>query len=148
MAQASRRLRRRPSGRARVSIRPPDGDKRGADGKLSSSARGYGSRWRKARETVLQRQPLCVPSLMLDGVIRANDTLDHLYPHCGLSWLFWEKRLWLPCRKRWHDSDKQAIEARGEVAIDDLAERLGYPSLAVLHPDRVDEWRAAFRGGV
>ncbi len=152
MAKALKRLRRRPSGRARVTVsqfrEQADGESRGADGKRSSAARGYGGRWRKARATVLQREPLCIPSMKLDGIARPAEVLDHLYPHCGLSWLFWERRLWLPCRKLWHDRDKQAIEARGEIAIDDLADRLGYPTLASLHPDKADEWRAALRGGI
>ena len=46
--------------------------------------------------------------------------------------------------KAFHDEGKQAIEARGEPAIDELAIRLGMPTLAQLAPDRVHEWRTAF----
>lgn len=110
----------------------------------SSADRGYGGRWRKARETVLRREPLCRPSLILLGKEVEADTLDHWYPHCGLSWLFWIQQLWVPMSKGWHDGDKQQLEARGEQALDRYAAELRVPILAGLEPLRIWEWRAAF----
>lgn len=110
----------------------------------SSADRGYGGRWRKARATVLQREPLCRPSQLLLGKDVEADTLDHWYPHCGLSWLFWTPALWVPMSKGWHDRDKQEIEARGEAALNRFAGELGLPLLEGLEPRRIWDWRAAF----
>jgi 5-methylcytosine-specific restriction protein A len=110
----------------------------------SSASRGYGGRWRKARETVLRREPLCRPSQLLLGKDVAADVLDHWYPHCGLSWLFWTQGLWVPMSKGWHDGPKQEIEARGEPALDRFAADLRVPILSGLEPRRIWEWRGAF----
>lgn len=110
----------------------------------SSAERGYGGRWRKARATVLAREPLCRPSQILLGKDVVAEVVDHWYPHCGLSWLFWTGALWVPMSKAWHDGEKQEAERRGELALDGLARELGVPVLAGLEPLRVWEWRAAF----
>lgn len=136
---------KRATGAARVS--PADyGDRSAADHdqRGSAASRGYGARWRAARATVLQREPLCRPSLKLDGRTEAADTLDHWYPHCGLSWLFWRKELWVPMAKAWHDGPKQELEDRGELALDAAALELGLPVLSALEPLRVWEWRTAY----
>ncbi len=116
-----------------------DHDQRG-----SAASRGYGSRWRAARKTVLAREPLCRPSLLLEGRTEAADTLDHWYPHCGLSWLFWLKELWVPMAKAWHDGRKQELEDRGELALDAAALEMRLPVLSAIEPERIWEWRAAF----
>lgn len=116
-----------------------DHDQRG-----SAASRGYGTRWRKARATVLAREPLCRPSIRLAGKVVAADTLDHWYPHCGLSWLFWMSELWVPMAAGWHSADKQALEDRGELALDAVALQLGLPVLSALEPVKVWEWRKAF----
>lgn len=124
-------------------------DLRGVSGKaaprsrVSAHKRGYSRRWQKARLTVLMAEPLCRASMKLEGLVRGAEVLDHLYPHRGLSWLFWTRALWVPMTKAWHDGPKQAIEARGEAAINELAGKLGLPTLAQLEPDRVHEWRRA-----
>ena len=109
----------------------------------SSAARGYNQRWRKARQTVLMREPLCRPSRILLGKDVEAEVLDHWYPHCGLSWLFWTSSLWVPMSKAWHDRSKQEIEARGEQAIDRIGQELGVLVLSGLEPLRVWEWRKA-----
>ncbi|MBI1401444.1 hypothetical protein [Hyphomonas sp.] len=110
----------------------------------SSADRGYGGRWRKARETVMRREPLCRPSQILLGKDVEAEVLDHWYPHCGLTWLFWTQGLWVPISKAWHDGPKQEIEARGEAALDRFARDLGLPLLAGLEPQRIWEWRTVF----
>lgn len=109
----------------------------------TSTERGYNNRWRKARATFLAREPLCRISV-LSGRPVAAQVVDHLYPHCGLSEVFWETGLWLPVTKAWHDEVKQSIECRGEAALDDLAIRLGYDTLAMKRPELIDEWREAY----
>lgn len=116
-----------------------DHDQRG-----SAASRGYGTRWRAARKTVLGREPLCRPSLKLEGRTVAADTLDHWYPHCNLSWLFWRKDLWVPMARTWHDGPKQELEDRGELALDAAALELGLPVLSAVEPVRIWEWRTAF----
>lgn len=47
------------------------------DGRGSSAARGYGRRWRKLRESVLRRRPLCEDCLARGLTVAAED-LDHV----------------------------------------------------------------------
>jgi hypothetical protein len=108
----------------------------------NAAARGYGHKWRKARATILARQPLCVIAQM-QGRVALADTIDHLYPHRGLRWLFWHRPYWVPVTKTWHDGEKQRLEARGEGALDELAIMLGIQPLSFEFPDAVHEWRAA-----
>jgi hypothetical protein len=46
--------------------------------------------------------------------------------------------------KTWHDGPKAEIEARGEVALDEIGRKLGVAPLSELEPVRIWEWRAAF----
>lgn len=110
----------------------------------TASQRGYNSRWYKARKTVLKREPLCRVSDQLNGITAAAQVLDHWYPASGLSWLFWERKLWVPMTKRMHDSWKQDVELKGEAMLDHYALQLGLPTLADLHPERIGEWRQAY----
>ncbi len=119
-----------------------------AEGKRGgSSARGYNARWQKARATVLAREPLCRVSLVLEGRTVSADLVDHWYPHAGCSWLFWTTSLWVPMSAGVHNRWKQALEARGETALDDGAVKLGLSTLAALEPVRVADWRAAWAAG-
>lgn len=123
-----------------------------ADGRETAAKRGYTSRWSKASRTLLAHEPICKVSIAEMRMPRPSEVVDHLYPHCRLRWLFWERKLWVPMAKAYHDGPKQRIEQLGELAIDELAFKLGLPTLAQMHPDRVDEWRNAMRergnGGV
>tara|TARA_R110000787_G_scaffold3148_4_gene12640 strand:- start:34980 stop:35450 length:471 start_codon:yes stop_codon:yes gene_type:complete len=127
-------------GAAQLVIQQPDGF--GDDGRLSSTARGYGSRWQRARKGFLAKHPLCAMSAT-EGRLVAAEVVDHWYPHRGLKWLFWMRPLWVPMTKAWHDEAKQRLEARGEGALDELGMQIGLTPLSLLEPERVAEWRAA-----
>jgi len=68
----------------------------------SSSERGYGSRWRKARLYFLKEFPLCV-ECEKQGRLTAATVVDHIIPHKGNKELFWDTRNWRPLCKRCHD---------------------------------------------
>lgn len=140
---ATKPPRLKPSGQqgaARLTLKPPEG--LGDDWRLSSTARGYGSRWQRARAGFILKHPLCAVSA-LHGHVAATEVIDHWYPHRGLKWLFWTRQLWVPMTKAYHDEWKQRLEARGEAALDEMAMHLGLTPLSLLDPDRVAEWRAA-----
>lgn len=77
----------------------------------SSTARGYGSRWQKARATYLCRNPLCVECFKQSKVVPAT-VVDHIRPHKGDQKLFWDRDNWAALCKRHHDS-KTAREDGG-----------------------------------
>jgi 5-methylcytosine-specific restriction enzyme A len=54
----------------------------------SSHERGYGSRWRKYRESFLQEHPLC-KTCGDSGILEASTVVDHIIPHQGDPDLFW-----------------------------------------------------------
>lgn len=47
--------------------------------RASSAARGYGGRWRKIRDAVLRREPLCRSCRLLGLDVEATD-VDHIVP--------------------------------------------------------------------
>lgn len=59
----------------------------------SSTARGYGYRWQKAREVHLAAHPLCV-HCEEEGKTTAATDVDHIKPHKGDMDLFWDERNW------------------------------------------------------
>lgn len=67
-----------------------------------AEARGYDSRWRKARADFLQRNPLCV-KCMAQGRITPATVVDHIIPHRGDRKLFWDGQNWQPLCKSCHD---------------------------------------------
>lgn len=135
----------KPSGqRGAGQLTPQQPDGYGTDGRLSSTARGYGSKWQRARKGFLMKHPVCAVS-QLHGQLAAAEVVDHWYPHRGVKWLFWTRALWVPMTKTWHDEWKQRLEARGEGALDEMAMQLGLTPLSLLEPARVHEWRAAPR---
>jgi 5-methylcytosine-specific restriction protein A len=71
----------------------------------SSSQRGYGSKWQKAREIFLKENPLCAICE------RTATVVDHIVPHKGDQFLFWDQANWQPLCKSCHDS-KTAMEDR------------------------------------
>ena len=83
--------------------------KREDEGRGSSSRRGYGARWRKARLSHLHSNPLCVECGRKGFVVGAA-VVDHIAPHRGNQELFWDKDNWQslckPChdRKTWRES--------------------------------------------
>jgi 5-methylcytosine-specific restriction protein A len=76
----------------------------------SASARGYGSRWRRARRAFLARYPLCAACQDHGRLVPAT-TVDHVVPHRGDQDLFWDERNWAAMCKRCHDA-KTAREGR------------------------------------
>jgi 5-methylcytosine-specific restriction protein A len=86
----------------------------------SARARGYTTRWDKARLTHLRQHPLCV-MCMGKGMVVAATVVDHIIPHRGDQKLFWDISNWQSLCKPHHDSAKQAEDLRGysaEVGVD------------------------------
>lgn len=75
----------------------------------TTTERGYGWRWQKARELYLQQYPLCVYCSRL-GYITAASVVDHIIPHRGNQILFWDVANWQSLCKPCHDSIKQREE--------------------------------------
>lgn len=82
------------------------------DDKRKTAERGYGGRWQKARETFLNRNPLCC-FCEQKGIITAATVVDHKTPHKGDQALFWDTNNWQPLCKPCHDSTKKIMESRG-----------------------------------
>lgn len=55
----------------------------------SSTQRGYGSRWQRARSTYLKCHPLCVMCERENKIVAAT-VVDHKVPHKGDQALFWD----------------------------------------------------------
>lgn len=81
----------------------PPPPKPNIDTRPNANARGYGSRWRKARMSYLKRHPLCV-YCMADGQrVTVATVVDHEPPHKGDMVMFWDKTTWQSLCKRCHD---------------------------------------------
>lgn len=78
----------------------------------SSTARGYGYRWQKARALFLAENPLCTFCTKAGRTALAQ-VVDHIKPHRGDDVLFWDRNNWQPLCKQCHDKDKQALERTG-----------------------------------
>lgn len=76
----------------------------------TSSERGYGTRWSKARATYLAKHPLCTYCAQEGRTVEAT-VLDHIAPHQGDMALFWDAMNWQGLCKRCHDSVKAREEA-------------------------------------
>jgi 5-methylcytosine-specific restriction endonuclease McrA len=72
----------------------------------SSSARGYGSAWEKARKAYLYKHPRCVRCQ------RAATVVDHVKAHRGDQALFWDSSNWQPLCAPCHNGAKQREERR------------------------------------
>ena len=68
----------------------------------SSAQRGYGSKWKKARKSYLERNPLCVRCLAVGRYTPAT-VVDHIIPHRGNAWLFWKQSNWQALCERCHN---------------------------------------------
>ncbi len=77
----------------------------------SSSQRGYGGRWQKARATFLTSHPLC-QVCEEKGLVVPALVVDHIIPHKGDQTLFWDSSNWQPLCKACHDQ-KTAAEDGG-----------------------------------
>ena len=98
------------------------------DRRGSAQSRGYDAAWRRAAAQHRKRSPLCrycQVGAFGSPIIRQAGLVDHLYPHRGDQTLFWDRRWWVSSCTPCHSGPKQAAEARGKQAIDDLASKLG-----------------------
>ncbi|UVI33719.1 HNH endonuclease [Paenibacillus spongiae] len=68
----------------------------------SAAQRGYGHRWRLARESYLREHPLCI-YCMKEVRVNAATVIDHIKPHKGNKVLFWDRNNWQPLCKSHHD---------------------------------------------
>lgn len=68
----------------------------------SATVRGYDARWRKARKQFLRQNPLCVECERNKKLTPAI-IVDHVLPHRGDDYLFWDKNNWQALCKRCHD---------------------------------------------
>lgn len=75
----------------------------------SASERGYGHKWRKAREGFLKKHPLCV-SCESTGITTAAVVVDHIIPHRGNKDIFWDRDNWQPLCKSCHDRKTATID--------------------------------------
>lgn len=100
--------------------------------RLSSSAKGYGYRWKLARADHLRRHPLCV-FCQAKGRLVPAAVVDHIKaPKLGdarqtgdaekiaAAWrLFWDRANWQSLCKSCHDSTKQRMEKSGRLGCDE-----------------------------
>jgi 5-methylcytosine-specific restriction enzyme A len=84
-------------------------------GDKTSTQRGYGYRWQKARERHLSANPLCV-YCQRQGIAKAASVVDHITPHQGDEQLFWDESNWQSLCSSCHSSTKQREEAKGKHA--------------------------------
>lgn len=90
----------------KVEVRKQADERRG-----SSTERGYGYKWQKARDGFLKKNPLCVHHLENNQVERST-VVDHIVPHKGDQTLFWDRTNWQALCKPCHDA-KTAREDGG-----------------------------------
>ena len=76
----------------------------------TAASRGYGARWRKAREAFLRQHPLCA-ECHASGRFAAATVVDHIRPHKGDRRLFWDRSNWQALCRECHDR-KTAGEGR------------------------------------
>lgn len=67
--------------------------KRHDERRESSTQRGYGYKWQKARAGYLAAHPLCAECERKGRTTIATD-LDHIRPHKGDMTLFWDRSNW------------------------------------------------------
>lgn len=76
-----------------------------------SHERGYTYQWSQARELFLKAYPLCA-ACEKEDVLRAATVVDHIIPHRGDEFLFWDESNWQPLCASCH-SQKTAKEDGG-----------------------------------
>ncbi|MCY1296492.1 HNH endonuclease [compost metagenome] len=76
----------------------------------TSTQRGYGYKWQKARERFLAKRPLCRMCSEQGMVVVATD-VDHIIPHRGDQALFWDEGNWQPLCHSCHSAKTQTEEA-------------------------------------
>jgi 5-methylcytosine-specific restriction protein A len=76
--------------------------------RVSASRRGYGSRWRTARDIYLANHPSCI-NAGAPGCTNDATCIDHIKDHKGRASLFWDRNNWQPMCHHCH-SVKTATE--------------------------------------
>lgn len=90
----------RPHGWRTPAQRKADADKR----RPSARARGYDSKWERARLQFLADHPLCVHCAAEDEPrTTPASVVDHIIPHRGDMKLFWRRSNWQALCKYHHD---------------------------------------------
>ena len=60
----------------------------------TTTERGYGHQWQKARIVFLHKHPIC--KLCADkGRVCKAEAVDHIIPHKGDRQLFWDRENWM-----------------------------------------------------
>ncbi|MFD1330786.1 HNH endonuclease [Methylopila musalis] len=103
-------------------------ERRNDQARGSARARGYTAQWDREARAFLLLNPVCA-YCDADGRTAAAKVVDHLYPQRQWPGAFWERRWWVPSCRPCHDGMKQQVERQGREAIDDLARRLGMPTM-------------------
>lgn len=80
----------------------------------SAASRGYGHKWRQARDGWLRKHPLCA-MCQRRGQVTPATVVDHIVPHRGDMALFWDRDNWQSLCKPCHDIDKARLEAGGSL---------------------------------
>ena len=68
----------------------------------SASSRGYGHAWQRASKQFLAAHTLCV-MCAAEGRYTKATVVDHIKPHRGDRYLFWDRANWQPLCKAHHD---------------------------------------------
>ena len=76
----------------------------------SSTERGYGYRWQKARDWYLKHNPFCVECTRT-GMMKEATVVDHIKDHKGDLKLFWDENNWQSLCKHHHDVKTARREA-------------------------------------
>lgn len=79
--------------------------------RTTSTARGYGYKWQKARVKFLSENPLCL-ICQAKKIVKAATIVDHIIAHKGDAHLFWNQDNWQPLCVSCH-SRKTATEDSG-----------------------------------
>lgn len=78
----------------------------------SARARGYDREWQRERDLFLQANPTC------KRCGAPADTVDHVIPHKGDRWKFWNRSNWQALCATCHNSHKQREERRALMCED------------------------------
>ncbi len=76
----------------------------------TSTQRGYGYKWQKAREGFLAKHPLCVYCQRDESRVTAATVVDHRIPHRGDMALFWDSNNWMSLCAHCHNTTKKREE--------------------------------------
>src|SRR5579883_2992449 len=86
---------------------------KGRDRRQTAAQRGCGYRWQRASKAYLLAHPFCAdPYGLHEGLPVRATCVDHIVPHKGAYWLFWDAANWQPLCDSCH-SRKTASEDGG-----------------------------------